>query len=1255
MFKKVLIALGVLISTASWSYSQGIITGKVTEPDGKTPVPFATVVVDLGGKQVGATATDFDGKYMIKGIPGGTYNVKATFAGCQTVTQTDFLIKEDGFSYCDFKLNCSEGIQLEEVVIKHERPLIDRGGGLTETRSAEDIAKMPGRSVSGIASQMAGVLSVDGGMGSVRGSRTDGTVTYVDGVRVRGSIGLPKSAIQSISLIMSGVPAKYGEAAGGALVVTSKGPSRDFGGSAEIVGSIDGYNNFLGNFTLNGPLIKSKNKADETSLLGFFVSLDAAYNTDGSPAQGGTFRMKDNVRERVVNKPLFAEDDNPYVMLQTAEYLRRSDFEKIRVRKNAESYSINGAGKIDVKTTKNTNLTFGGSYAWSKGRSWSLTSALMNDKHNGYSESSQYRVYGRFIHRIPTKDTSSLIKNMFYQLQVDYTKINSKSYDGTHKDKIFEYGYLGKFTTKSTKGYDQVDETVINGKTFNNIALLNDLKYDTLVEFIAANTNPELATYTQNYYNQYLNGEAYEKLGSAMVANKESLSLGSALLNGNSAASIYSLFTAPGVITSGYGFSEQDQIGFSANGSFDLKGHGIEFGFQYEQQTIRSYTSPTTGIWSLMRDLANTHIKQLDVDNPLYVYYNQATGERKTYDSYRGSSFGDWSFQDTIEYNRLYDAETQTQFDKSLREKLGLAVDGTDYIDIDSYDPSTFSIDMFSAEDLLNFAGNAYVSYYGYDHTGKKNSNKVSVSKFLNGLDSKGNHTYEIGARKPIYMAGYIQDQFSFDDIVFNVGVRVDRFDANQPVLKDPYLLSAARTVSEVSEINGVAVNHPSNISKGAVVYVDDLTAPTSVVGYRSGSTWYDKYGTEVSDPTATLSEGTSTNSITPYLVEAPEAGGTKMHENAFKSYTPQVTVMPRVAFSFPVSTKALFVANYDVITKRPTSGLTFNPLSYYLLEANPTTWINNPDMKPEKSVNYELGFQQELNAKSALKISAYYSEKRDMVQVYRFTGAYPSSYYSYNNIDFGTTQGFSIQYDLRQSQNIRLTASYTLQFAKGTGSSATSGSSLITSGQPNLRTLTPLDFDQRHAIKANVDLRFGDGKNYNGPKTVKKVVKDGKEVSKEIRWLENTGVNITFAGGSGLPYSRVTSPTSFVVSTSSLLQGGINTSNLPWQFWVDLRLDREFELTLKKDANNPKKSKKGSLIVYIEVKNIFDFENVTGIYAYTGTADDDGFLSAAEYQTQIYSSVDPQAFIDYYTMRMQNPYNYSTPRMINLGVQFGF
>ena len=72
------------------------------------------------------------------------------------------------------------------------------------------------------------------------------------------------------------------------------------------------------------------------------------------------------------------------------------------------------------------------------------------------------------------------------------------------------------------------------------------------------------------------------------------------------------------------------------------------------------------------------------------------------------------------------------------------------------------------------------------------------MNAFLTEKDDNGNYTRNIGAFQPIYVAGYIQDKFAFDDIIFNIGVRVDGYDANQEVLKDPYSIYNVMTAGEV-------------------------------------------------------------------------------------------------------------------------------------------------------------------------------------------------------------------------------------------------------------------------------------------------------------------------------------------------------------------------------------------------------------------------------------------------------------------------
>ena len=82
---------------------------------------------------------------------------------------------------------------------------------------------------------------------------------------------------------------------------------------------------------------------------------------------------------------------------------------------------------------------------------------------------------------------------------------------------------------------------------------------------------------------------------------------------------------------------------------------------------------------------------------------------------------------------------------------------------------------------------------------------------------------------------------------------------------------------------------------------------------------------------------------------------------------------MPRVAFSFPISDEAVFFAHYDVLTQRPNAGQSrINMVDYAYLE-NSGNIINNPDLKPTKTIDYELGFQQVLSKASSIKIAAFY------------------------------------------------------------------------------------------------------------------------------------------------------------------------------------------------------------------------------------------------------------------------------------------
>ncbi|RLD56534.1 MAG: hypothetical protein DRJ05_11160, partial [Bacteroidetes bacterium] len=1044
------------------------------------------------------------------------------------------------------------------------------------------------------------------------------------------------SAIEQVSVYLGGLPAQYGDARGGIINVTTKGPSRTFGAGIELESSkfLDAYGQSRMGFNVQGPLIKGK-KDEATSLLGFFISGDLIYREDSRPTANGVYVANDDVLNNLQQNPLRTTGLPSGGTYLNGEFVRQSDLTLQKANPNASNYGVNLSAKIDVRTTKNTNLSFGGQYVYNDGNNYSFTNSMFNYNNNALAMDNSWRVFGRFTQRFPTgADNKSLVKNVFYTIQADYSETGDRFMDPNHKEDIFKYGYLGKYSTYKEATFIP-GSMEIDGVQYDNAMILNSWDHDTAYVFQGAGYNPYVANYTRQIYELYPDKEGNWE-------NSTDLQSNGGLLNGDGVNRFYGLnmWGAPGALQANYQFSSGSQVAIDASLAADIGNHEIKFGFRYEQRIDRNYLVQTQELWKIMRGNTNFHILSLDVDNPIPIYE-------------------DGVFMNTIIYNRKYDGGSQFRFDKSLRNKLGLEEDGLDFILVDSYDMDNrtiqyydkdgvmhskqlsedlYSLDMFSADELQKVANRGFIAQYqGYDYKGNKESN-VTFDDYFTKTDAEtGEFTRPIPAFEPVYMAGYIQDKFAFKDLIFNVGLRVDRFDANQPVLKDPFLFFPARTVSEVSRLGNQDIAHPGNMGEGYVVYVDNATNPTAITGYRDEFTWYNADGVEIQDPNL-LDAGSG---VSPYLTNPDQK---YVDSKSFKDYDPQISIMPRIAFSFPISDEALFFAHYDVLTQRPTSNIFSNPAVYYHIN-DMTNQINNPNLKPAKTVDYELGFQQKISNKSSLRFTTFYREMRDDIQSYRFVGAYPRDYDSYNNIDFGTVKGMTITYDLRRmNSNTRLNASYTLQFADGTGSSTTTAAALIAAGLPNLRTINPYNWDRRHGFNISIDYRYGEGKDYNGPTITRKKGTDNEKVSQV---LKNTGVNFLVNGGSGTPYTAQENIIAFNSGGTKLLKGTINGSRLPWQFRVDMRID--------KDIHPKWGDKNASFNIYLQVLNLFNTKNILGVYSATGNPGDDGYLAAPEWQKEIENQVNPASYRDLYALRIDSPFNYSSPRLIRLGVRFNF
>jgi hypothetical protein len=368
---------------------------------------------------------------------------------------------------------------------------------------------------------------------------------------------------------------------------------------------------------------------------------------------------------------------------------------------------------------------------------------------------------------------------------------------------------------------------------------------------------------------------------------------------------------------------------------------------------------------------------------------------------------------------------------------------------------------------------------------------------------------------------------------------------------------------------------------------------------------------------------------------------------------------MPRVSFSFPISEEALFFAHYDVLTQRPSRNNVLTSQYFYFQRAQGGR-LNNPNLRPQKNIDYQVGFQQVLTRSSSLKLSTFYREMKDQISLIVIDGAYPvSSWETFGNIDFATSKGITVEYDLRRTNRLAINANYQLAFADGTSSGEVANARLIQSGvSANLRNPIPLNWDERHQIKFNIDYRFRD-KDGPGVFSTSNKDEDGNIIlddeglpakSGGFKLFENFGVNFQLIATSGRPYTPrggANPNPLYGGGNNEVVDGGINGARLPWNLRSSLRIDKSIFFG---DSQAQR-----SLNIYTYVNNLLGLDNIQSVFGWSGDPTNDGYLESKLGQQDVRINQNPDSFRDIYSMAVQNPDYFSLPRRIVLGASFNF
>ena len=279
--------------------------------------------------------------------------------------------------------------------------------------------------------------------------------------------------------------------------------------------------------------------------------------------------------------------------------------------------------------------------------------------------------------------------------------------------------------------------------------------------------------------------------------------------------------------------------------------------------------------------------------------------------------------------------------------------------------------------------------------------------------------------RKPREFSAYIQDKIELVDMIVNIGIRLDYFDPNSNVPVDP--------------------RDPNiyNPFKAEYKYKDYIAPPDSIKGPA-----VDEYNEQ----------------FTEFSAEERRAFMQKKADT-------NVQVSPRLGIAYPITDRGIIHFSYGHFFQIPEFQWIYSNPDFKLYTGGGNTIIGNANLKPQRTVQYEIGLQQQLMDQLGMDITLFYKDIRDWVGTSPLVDTdKPSVAYSvYENKDYANVYGLTMNIDKRFADYYSAGFSYSFQVAEGTYSNPDDAYNAIQNENEPRLTLIPLNWDQRHTVMANV------------------------------------------------------------------------------------------------------------------------------------------------------------------------------------------